>query len=342
MPVTIKDVARLAGVSNATVSRVLTDKPHVRPEIRQRVQEAIQALGYRPSRVARSLRVKRTRLIGLIISDIQNPFFTALVRAVEDVAQQAGYAVILCNSDEDIHKERLYIELMQAEQVSGVLITPTRETGSPARLLLEAGVPVVAVDRQMRDLQVDTVLVDNVEGAFQAVSHLIDAGHTRIGAILAPRVVTTGSQRREGYVQALKAHGLPVDPALIRTGQPRKAVGDRLAGELLDLPERPTALFCGNNLLALGALNAIRERGWRIPEDVALGAFDNLDWAALIDPPLTVVEQPVYELGQTAAELLMKRIQDASRPFQKVELKTRLRVRQSSQRPLSIDREDRR
>jgi DNA-binding LacI/PurR family transcriptional regulator len=333
MPTTIKDVALRAGVSSATVSRVLTGKTHVREAVRQRVLTAVQELGYKPSRVARSLRVRRSQIIGLIISDIQSQFFTALVRAVEDTAQQAGYAVILCNSDENITKEALYIDLMLEEQVSGVLITPTREYDNPSRRLVEAGIPVVAVDRYMLDIDVDTVVVDNIGSAFNLVNHMILAGHHRIGAILAESSITTGRERLAGYRKALEAHHLPSDPALIKTGVPRRELGYLGALQLLGLDDPPTALFCGNNLLTIGAFEAINERHMKIPDDIAIASFDGLICNPLSEPALTIIEQPVYELGKVAAELLMQRIQGSKRPHQKIELKTRLCIHSSSGYP---------
>jgi DNA-binding LacI/PurR family transcriptional regulator len=332
MPVGIKNVAEAAGVSNATVSRVLANKPYVREEVRQRVLAVVKELGYQPSRVARSLRFQRSRLIGLIISDIQNPFFTSLVRAVEDVAHEHQYTVVLCNSDEDLEKEKLYIDLMQAEMVAGVLITSTSEVDSPCKKLIEIGIPVVAVDRRMVDLEVDTVVTDNVESTFALVSHLIADGHQRIGGIFATSTTTTGRERQEGYFQALQAQHLPVDPCLVRTGLPKEDAGYFLAGELLDLPDPPTALFTANNLLTTGAIRAINERGLRIPGDIALGAFDEMSWMSLIKPSLTVIAQPTYELGQTATNLLLQRIKDKSRPRQEVVLKSELFVRQSCAR----------
>src|SRR5262245_24185235 len=206
MAARIKDVARRAGVSSATVSRVLSNKPHVSDQVRQRILAAMDELDYHPSRLARSLRAQRSRIIGLIISDIQNPFFNTLARAVEDVAYAHQYAVFLCNTDEDIEKEKLYIDLMQAERVAGVMISPTHERDNACRKLLSAGVPVVVIDRRIADLDVDTVAVDNVGGAFALVSHLVGDGHSRIGAVLGTAAATTGRERYEGYVQALLAH----------------------------------------------------------------------------------------------------------------------------------------
>lgn len=329
MPASVKDVAERAGVSSATVSRVLTNKPHVREELRQRVLAAVRELGYQPNHVARSLRVRRSKIIGLIISDIQNPFFHALVRAVEDSAYEHGYAIFLCNSDEDAAKEALYIDLMRAERVAGLVISPTDENNNLCRKLLDAGVPVVSVDRRMRGLEVDTVVIDNIGGAFELVSHLIDDGHRRIGAVLGIPAATTGHERREGYLKALQAHGLPVLPELIKIGMPKTDTGYQLTGELLDRPDPPTALFTGNNLLTIGALQAIEERGLVIPDEIALVAFDEMVCPAVTRPTLTVIEQPIYVLGQTAARLLLQRITDPDRPAQEVMLKPALRIRQS-------------
>lgn len=329
MPVRIKDVARHAGVSSATVSRVLADKPHVSDGMRQRVLRAVEELGYRPSRVARSLRMQHSRIIGLIISDIQNSFFTALVRAVEDVAYEQQYAVFLCNSDEDIEKEALYVDLMLGERVAGVVVTPTREYDNPSRKLIEAGIPVVAVDRRMRDLAVDTVVVDNVGATYDLVSHLIADGHRRIGAIVGPDTITTGRERYEGYARALVAHHLPLTPDLVRKGLPKEDVGYRFAKELLDLSPPPSALFTGNMLLTIGALGAINERGLRIPQNIALGAFDEMPWTSVVKPSLTVVAQSAYDLGYEAAALLFKRIKDRARPVEEIVLKPELIVRQS-------------
>jgi DNA-binding LacI/PurR family transcriptional regulator len=251
---------------------------------------------------------------------------------VEDTAYEHGYAIFLCNSDEDAAKEALYIDLMQAERVAGIVISPTHEQNSPCQQLIDAGVPVVAVDRRMGPFEVDTVVIDNIGGAFELVSHLISDGHRRIGAVLGTPAATTGHERREGYLKALRLHGLPILPDLIRIGLPKTDTGYQLTAELLDRPDPPTALFTGNNLLTIGALRAIEERGLRLPDDIALAAFDEMVLPALLKPSLTVIEQPIYALGQAAARLLLKRIEDPTRPAQEVMLKPTLRIRQSCAR----------
>ena len=330
MPANIKDVARAAGVSSATVSRVLSGKPHVRPVLAKRVMQAVEELGYRPSRVARSLRVQKSSIIGLIISDIMNPFFTALVRAAEDTALKNGYAVFLCNTDENIQKEMLYIDLMQAEQVAGVLITPTRELNCPCNKLVESGIPIVTVDRRLTDVKVDTVLVDNVDGAYQAVCHLIERGHSRIAAFTAREDMTTGRERLKGYRLALQEHKIPFREEYIFTGLPKKETGCEQANRMLQLAEQPTAIFCGNNLLTMGVIETLYDSGRRIPKDYALVSFDDMEWYTMTLPTISAVQQPIYELGKTAAELLFRRIEKPAAGVEEILLKANLIVRDSS------------
>ena len=332
MSAKIEDVARRAGVSTATVSRVLSGKPYVSEELRERVLETVRELKYRPSRVARSLRIQRSSIIGLIISDIQNPFFTSAVRAVEDVAQQRQYSVFLCNSDEDFDKELTYIELMLAEQVAGMIVSPTASSNEVYQRLVEMRVPVVAIDRRVKDVEMDMVVGDNTTAACAVVTHLIENGYQRIGAVLGTPDVSTGAERYQGYANALLQHGLPVRPELVRTGSPRTPNGYTLTMDLLQQEEPPDAIFTGNNLLTVGALRAIHELSLHIPDDIALTAFDEMDWMFLMKPALTVVMQPTYEMGQRAAELLLERIADPDRPPQQIVLQPTIKVRESSQR----------
>jgi DNA-binding LacI/PurR family transcriptional regulator len=304
----IKQVAEQAGVSIATVSRVLSDQPHVSPRARTKVMTAVEALGYQPSRVAQRLRLQRSGIIGLIISDIQNSFFTSIVRAIEDVAQQHGCAILLCNTDEKVDKERFYIDLLAAEGVAGVIMSPTNESDASCRRLIDLGIPVVTIDRRVANLDVDRVLIDNRAGAQSLTEHLIDHGHSEIAALVGVADITTGRERLEGYVRALEGHGLLVRPEYIRSGLMKEDVGYQMAHELLSLPRPPSALFCGNNLLAMGALRAIYERNLVVPDEVALVSFDEVPWMPLVKPALTVLVQPMYEMGNAAANLLLERI----------------------------------
>lgn len=307
MAVRIQDVAQRAGVSSATVSRVLANKPHVREALKKRVQDAVKALDYQPNRVARSLRVQRSSVIGLIISDIQNSFFNTVVRAIEDAAYERGYAVFLCNSDEDPVKEKLYLELFQAERVAGIILTPTRETSASLTSLIASDIPVVSVDRRVPGAAIDTVLTNNAEASCTLVTHLIEQGHKRIGAVLSDLAITTGRERFAGYKQALRAAKIALSEDLVRVGRSVEADGYALAKALLSSPKPPTALFVGTKLMSLGALRAIYEQGLIIPDNIALAVFDKLDWMPFT-PPTSYAQQPAYELGERAAQLLLERM----------------------------------
>ena len=326
MPAKLADVACQAGVSIATVSRVLSGKPNVSELSRKRVLTAAKELDYRPSRTARSLRAQRGHVIGIVIADIQNPFFASIVRAVEDIAHKHKYSFWLCNTDEDPDKESAYVDLMLSEHVAGVIVSPTSETDNSCQRLSQAQIPVVAIDRRTLQAEVDTVVVDNVRAATELVSYLVETGHRRIGAVLGTPLATTGHERREGYERALRAHGLEVSPELVRAGPPTQEFGLRAAREMLDMQQPPTALFTGNNLLTLGVLRAVHERELQVPEDIAVAAFDEMDWMSLVYPALPLVSQPAYEIGKMAASLLLARIADDAREPQEVMLQAAVRV----------------
>ncbi len=307
----INEVAARAGVSIATVSRVLNNHPRVKPHLRERVLQAINELGYQPSGIARNMRSQSLRVIGLIITDIQNPFFTSLVRAVEDVAYENQHTVLLCNSDEDIEKERLYVDVLSRERVAGVIVIPTgREHLEPLRNLR---VPIVVADRKLPGLVCDTVVIDNRAGAYAATDHLIRLGHRRIGLVCAPLGISVGRERREGYEDALRDHGIAVDETLIRVGDLKQSGGLRAAQELLSLASPPTAIFSVNNLMTLGTFQVVQERGMRIPDDISLVGFDDMPWFPLLSPPLTSVRQPTYQIGAEAARLLFRRLREQTK-----------------------------
>jgi LacI family transcriptional regulator len=326
---TIRDVAALAGVSPATVSRAINGSTSVEAGLVERVRAAAMSLDYRPNAAARNLRRSSTTLWAAIVSDVENPFFTSLVRGIEDVAQEAGFSVVLCNSDEDPAKEAAYISAVRSEQMAGVLISPS---GSSEGLtaLTQAGIPTVCIDRVVPGRTTDAVLVDNEEGAFQAVHHLAENGYRRIACVTGPRRVSTADQRLAGYRRALKVAGLPADRTLVRHADFREAGGLAAMASLLDAPEAPDAVFATNNLMAVGVLDCLAERGMRTPEDVALVGFDEIPWARLVRPSISTVTQPTYELGRVGAQLLLERIASPGRPPVTVTLRTELRVRDSS------------
>ena len=328
----LQEVARRAKVSTATVSRVLNQSDKVVPATRAIVEQALRELGYRPSRVARRLRMSsgRAHLVGLIIPDIQNPFYAEIARGVEDAAYAAEYALLLCNSDENADKERFYLDVMRSESVDGIVLPPFDETDVAVADMLETGMPMVCVDRSMSKIATDLVEVDNHRGAFDAVTHLLDRGHNDIGLIEGRPQVSTSRERRRGYLDALAARGVSVRKDLMRSGDFKQESGRVLANALLDLRRAPTALFVCNNLMTLGALAAVHQRKLRVPADAAIVGFDDFPWAEALDPPLTVVRQPAYDVGRQAMELLLKRIMEPARPPVTLRLLPELVVRHST------------
>lgn len=326
---TIYDVARRAEVSPATVSRVVNGHANVDPALAERVREAMRELDYRPNAVARNLRRSRTTLWAVVISDIGNPFFTSLVRGVEDVAQSAGYSVVLCNSDEDPAKEGRYVSVALSEQMAGVIISPSGRATHINRLV-DSRVPVVVIDRQLRNAQVDTVLVDNEHCAELATGHLLESGYRQIACITGPRRLSTAVQRLQGYQHALAAAGLPLDDNLVRFADFRTGGGYQAMSSLLAGTPRPDAVFAGNNLMTVGAVECLVDSGIAMPDEMGVVGFDDVPWATLVRPSLTTVAQPTYELGRAAAELLVDRIATPERPPSTVTLHTKLNVRESS------------
>jgi LacI family transcriptional regulator len=303
--VTIREVAARAGVSLGTASRVLSGNPATSPTARARVTEAAAALGYRPNAQARSLRLTRTHVLGLLVSDVRNPFFGDIAHAAEQAALGADYVSLLGNANENVEQQDRYIETFLTQRVDGVVLAPQ---GRSATLdtLLESGMPVVFVDRRVEGFDVPSVTTDSRLGLDQAVAHLVAAGHTRIGYIGGPQSISTGRERHDAFVDALPRHGLSVDPELITFGDFRLASGRKAAEQLLALPERPTALLAADNLMAEGALTTIRRQGLRIGADVEVIAFDDIEWFAHMDPPISVVAQDAGVVGRRAVELLLR------------------------------------
>ncbi|MEN3183808.1 MAG: LacI family DNA-binding transcriptional regulator [Atribacterota bacterium] len=333
--ITIRDVAKKAGVSPMTVSRVINGRRGVSPRTRAKVLQAIEELGYVPNSLAQSFALQRTKTIGLVITDITNPFFTTLARGVEDTAAKNHFSVIFCNTDEDPEKEALYLELLAGKRVDGVILAPASKKRHSLKSLLARGIPVVLVDREvegLRHMDVDIVKGDSVYGAYILTKHLISLGHRRIGIIVGNRDISTAEDRVLGYCQALEEAGIPLDESLIRFATYSEEGGYRETKSLLSQSNRPTAIFGGNNFIALGAMMAIRELGFSIPEDVALVCFEDIDFLSKFIPFFTVVVQPAYSMGVLATELLIRRIegQDKVRERREVVLKPELIVRESA------------
>ncbi len=326
--VKLVDVAKEANVSVATVSRALNNNDRVDPQLAARVREAAARLGYRPNFLARNLRRRRTSLWLLIISDIENVFFTSVARGVEDVAVDNGFSVVLCNADEDEGKEARYAELAVAEQAAGVIISP-HSSRTDLWPLTAARIPVVVVDRELEG-GFDTVTSDSRQGAKVATEHLLAQGWVRPGCITGPRSAQTAMLRRHGYEEALRAAGIRT----IRVAhEPFTIDGGRVAaGRLLGNARAPDALFVGNAALGLGVLQELRRRGLRPGTDIGLICFDDAPWAPFIDPPISVIAQDAYRMGTNAASMLIDRIGGATHPPRRLVLGADLVVRESSLR----------
>lgn len=306
---TIRDVAKLAKVSTATVSATLNRSAPVSPELQARVHRAVEELGYAPDGVARSLKTGTTALLGLLIPDITNPFFTQLVRVVEAAAQRAGYAVLLCDSDENPAKELTYLRLMRTHRVAGLVWCPVGEAG-PEGLgqPLLAGLPIVMVDRAAPGVSADLVVIDNHRAGYLATAHLLELGHRRIGAIAGPAHLLPAAERLRGFRDALKEHGLDPDAAPVGQGAFREAEAYASCRTLLQMLSRPTGLFVGNNHMLIGVMRAIADLGLACPTDISIAAIDDFPWASAFNPRLTTVRQPVEAIGETALRLLLARI----------------------------------
>jgi LacI family transcriptional regulator len=307
---TIRDVARLSGVSPMTVSRVINDSERVSPETRRRVEQAISELGYVPSRLARGLSRQRTGTLAVIVPDVANPFFTAILRAAEEVARRADYHMILGDTRSDLNVERDVIEELIAHRVEGIMIAPVSDrSATHLRRLAEFGVPFVLIDRTVPGIDCDVVLGDSSGGARRLVEHLVGLGHRRIGFIVESGDVSTARDRRAGYEAALSGAGIALDPALVVSATADPNGGSAGMSRLLELDERPTAVFTVNNLAAVGAIEAVRAAGLEVPDDVALVCFDDIEYASRLYPFLTAMEQPAQTFGTLGAQLLLERIE---------------------------------
>ena len=325
--VTLRDVALEAGVSIKTVSRVVNGEPTVNEAMAVRVAEVVERLGYRPNELARSLKGRRSRTIGLVIDDVSNPFMAVCAQAIEEVAWEHGHALILCDSHADLQTEDAYVGLLAQRQVDGLLLVPARGRNGRLEAERRAGLPVVAFDRPAEGVRTDSVLVENRAGAREATEHLIWHGHERVAFVGDVRHYYTARKRLEGYKEALEATNLEPLHSLDANSIEQ---GEEATKGLLEAPDPPTALFAANILTALGALRAIEDLGLRVPEDVAVIGFDDFELAHVLRPRFTLVRQPAAELGRRAAEMLFDRLDGRGSPEpRRLVLPTELVVRES-------------
>jgi DNA-binding LacI/PurR family transcriptional regulator len=327
--VKIKDVAKRAGVSSATVSRVINGQPYVTNDVRDRVMEAVHFLSYRPNRVAQRLRASRSHLVGVLLSNISNPFYMMALEGIEHAVSRQGLSVLVCNSAVSTEREDNFISLLLSEEVAGLVIAPCVEESEALQAAVESGLSVVVIDRRMSKPITDVVLADNQQGARLAIQHLLQQNHRRIAIINGPQHLTSGRERYQGYLQMLNEACIPHNPSLIRFGDFQQDSGYELMRDLIAHNELPFAVFIANNLMTIGALNAIHEAGLVIPDDIAVIGFDDLPWAISLNPSLTTVSQPAFDIGIHAAELLFNRITYPDRPARTIVLNTQLVIRES-------------
>jgi LacI family transcriptional regulator len=333
---TIREVAKLAGVSPITVSRVINGADYVNNKTKKRVQAAIRQMGYVPNTLARSLRSRRTSTLALVLTDITNPFWTTVARGAEDAASQAGFSMMLGNTDESEEKQGRYITALLEKRIDGILFVPVGNTAAVLRMVKRQNVPVVVLDRRISGAKADVVRCDSEGGAYRLTNLLLSLGHRRIAVLSGPANISTAEDRVRGYQRALAEQGIPLRPEWMPSGRFTVESGAEMAGRVLNLSPRPTAIFAGNNFIAIGALKALQDARLRVPQDMALVGFDDLPANLTVDPFLTVAKQPAYDMGRSAAELLMARLAGtAPRGYQEVVLPTEVEIFQSSGPPLS-------
>lgn len=307
---TIIEVAERAKVSIATVSNVIRGTRRVSPALEERVRAAIRELDYSPNEIARSLKVKQTRMLALVLPDITNPFFPEIIRGAEDTAFDRGYFLITANTDEQIGRERRIVAALRSYRVDGILLAsaPGKDS-SHIRSIMQGGISIVCLDRTVSGIKTDAVLLDNVRGGRECVRHLIQGGHSRIAIITGSLSLQTGRERLRGYEEALRESDIEIDRELVLEGNFRDESGYRLGKELLQRRVKPTAIFVCNGVMTLGVLKAFEELGVRCPDDIALATFDDLAVDRSFHPHLTAVVQPGYEMGARAATILMDRVE---------------------------------
>ncbi|EKD87878.1 MAG: hypothetical protein ACD_35C00158G0001 [uncultured bacterium] len=305
---TIREVATLAGVAPITASRVINDSGYASEDVRQRVKQAAEKLNYVPNVLARSLKSKRTHTLALVITDITNPFWTTVARGVEDAASEKDYNVIFCNTDESAQKQKAYLQTLIQKQVDGVLLVPASSDENPIEFLRQQNVQVVLLDRSLANTEVDVVRCDSKGGAYQLIKLLMKLGHRKIAILRGPIGVSSAEDRMAGYQLALQETGLETSDQLIFSGEFSVESGYQMTKKLLLMSPRPTAMFASNNFIAIGALKALRDAQVDVPGEMSVVGFDDLPLALVVDPFLTVADQPAYDMGRLATQRLLEHL----------------------------------
>ena len=324
-PVTIKDIARKAGVSYATVSRALNNHPEVNEGTRKRILKIAAEIGYQPNAIARGLVCKQTNTIGLLIPDITNPFYAEVARGIEDAANEVGYTILLCNSNWNEEREERYLNVLIQKQVDGLIIAESSEKHQSS--LLETRLKSTVFISRINFANSTSVIIDNITGGRMAVEHLLNKGHQRIAFIGGLEDISANQERLKGYKNALEAHNISINQNYIRNSNFKRESGHYVMKEILKINPKPTAVFAANDLLALGAIQAIKEQGMSIPGDVAVVGFDDIEFASLPEIQLTTVAQPKYNMGKLALLTLVEQIKSKSFVRQKIMLEPELIIR---------------
>lgn len=332
MTVTIKDIAEAADVSVTTVSRVLNDKPDVSPNTRKKVLKKINELGYKPNSIARGLALQKTNTLGLIIPDISNPFFPDIARGVEDMANKNGYSIIFCNTDNEQKKEKEAIELMKEKQVDGILLSLSTINKKELKELRNVEYPVVQIDRKVPQIDYPSITIDNYKSAYTATEHLIKSGHQKIAHITGDLGTITGSKRLKGFKKAMNEANLNIKDSYIKKGNYSKKSGYQNMLDLLKSNNPPSAVFIANDLMSVGAYQAVFELDLSIPEDISIIGHDNIDVTKLLNPTLSTMAQPKYELGHKAVQILIEEIESNNLNNEKIVLTTEFKNRNSTRR----------
>ncbi len=334
MSISIKDIAKAAGVSHSTVSRALSDSPLVNEETKRRILKLAEEMGYSPSAIARGLVTKRTRTFGLVITSIADPFVAEIVRGIEETALDHGYSLILCQSQAEPQREMAAVKMLREKRVDAIIVTASRVGNLYMPLLEEIRVPIVLINNQQEGRYVYSVATDNVQGGKLAGRYLLELGHRRVGYIAGPDDITSSADRLEGCRQAFKEQGLELN--MIVSGNGCTDGGQAGMQKLLSAPSPPTAVFCYNDMTAIGALLAAKEMGYHVPQDISIMGYDDIDLAAYVDPPLTTIAQQRYEMGRMATEMALTLANDeADAAVEDVLLSGRLVARRSCERLLN-------
>lgn len=336
---TMKDIARATGLSESTVSRALNNHPHIKQTTRERVQKAAKELDYRPNALARGLARSRTQVIGLVIGRISNLFFGEVVRGIEEVVNLHGYSLILCITGMDPRKELHYIDVLRQQKVDGIIFMSGFFPLDLQKAIVHSGIPTIAISRLVLQEEILSVRIDDFKESKAATDYLLSLGHQRVGLISGPlQDPVAGISRLEGYKKALAENGIPFEPPLVQEGDFRLNGGYEGMLRLLTLRQRPTAIFATNDEMAIGAIKACREKGLQVPNDLAIVGFDDTPFATMSEPLLTTIAQPIYQLGATAAQLLIQFMEEGSVPEKRVILPCQLKIRESCGAKLKLMR----